>query len=249
MELFCPPQQVDNNGFQSSSGFQSGGDSRSSTANSSDSCSSSSSSSSSSGSTDNRSRLVRYGIYHAIESLDRTRTPRIARLRQVSDIAQTMGHMESPAMIAVRDMALLAVPQMIKGPIFDIAVQAIGQPHHPLSSIAPPSPGGIDDANNKNGDNYHPFIGPTYYLGNPHTLTSNSSPSVGPGPGPPGGATTNDKVGNGLNDQTTRGMDNVSTTTSSDIDSALTLERKRSRQLFNDFFLVAGSFYFLFFIL
>ena len=78
---------------------------------------------------------------------------------------------------------------------------------------------------------------------------ADSGEFVGPGPGPPGGATTNDKVGNGLNDQTTRGMDNVSTTTSSDIDSALTLERKRSRQLFNDFFLVAGSFYFLFFIL
>ncbi len=41
----------------------------------------------------------------------------------------SQGHIESPALCAVRDTALRAIPQVIKGPLFDAAVRAVSQPH------------------------------------------------------------------------------------------------------------------------
>ena len=132
--------------------------------------------------------------------------------------------MESPTMITMRDMAIQAVPQILKGPIFDIAIRAISQPH-PLPPMVPR--GALDDGKNNDIDNHHPLIGPTYYLGNPHT--TNSSPSTSSSS--VGSDTIHGLVENDMNKMSigsigvAGGIENVSTSTVSDFDSTRRLDR------------------------
>ena len=89
MELFHSPQDFGTNTAASSSNSSASGRSNSTSA-------SNDLNSSSNKTTSDNNRMIRYGIYDAISTLDKTRMPRINRLRQFSDVAQTMVRMYLP---------------------------------------------------------------------------------------------------------------------------------------------------------
>ena len=88
MELFHSPQDFGTSGAAGSS--NAGSSNSSASGRSSSSSTSNDLNSSSNKSTSDNNRVIRYGIYDAINTLDKTRMPRINRLRQFSDVAQTM---------------------------------------------------------------------------------------------------------------------------------------------------------------
>lgn len=65
----------------------------------------------------------------AIAALDAARRRRLRLLGAVSDFSQAVGQLPSPAMCALRDGLMRAVPQAIKGPVFDWAIRAVSAPH------------------------------------------------------------------------------------------------------------------------
>jgi hypothetical protein len=51
--------------------------------------------------------------------LQNKRMQRIRKLHAISNLAQSVGHIDSPLLNQVRDRVIRSVPQMIKGPLFD----------------------------------------------------------------------------------------------------------------------------------
>ena len=59
-----------------------------------------------------------------LAAYESTRQPRVDRLHHISNFAQTVGHVSSPVLCAVRDAVIRATPAAIKSPVFDHSVRA-----------------------------------------------------------------------------------------------------------------------------
>ena len=65
----------------------------------------------------------------AIDTLDAARRRRMRLLALVSDVSQGIGQLPSPFLCRLRDGLLRAVPQAVKGLMFDAAIRAVSAPH------------------------------------------------------------------------------------------------------------------------
>lgn len=50
---------------------------------------------------------------------------RLRKLEFFSEVSQLLGQVESPALCSIRDTCIYYVPQLLKGAVFDLFIQAV----------------------------------------------------------------------------------------------------------------------------